>query len=185
MSGKRKLVQLLRVSAAGCWLVYVLCACTPAVPADTQPPATPGPDFTFTLQRDGDELTAYVEDEIFIFEVTSPAGIGSALVSWTNGALSSGSQVRLHLQGLESFTLAYRDRVLRLGVSGPDAAIVERTQQVSGGLVETPEASGPFWMDVRRTGSAGAYVFEITLPPDFFTEENKQFEISWIDFYRQ
>jgi hypothetical protein len=178
------MIYLFGMSAAGSWLVYMLCACAPAAPA-VSPGVTPQPEFSFTLKQSDDSLTTFVEGGTQIFEVTSPGGIGSAEVSWTNGGLPPDSLVRLYLQGLESFTLVYQDRTLQLSVSGPDAEVVERIATVGDQPVETPEPGSHFWMDVRRTGSADAYIFEITLPSDLYTQETDQFQISWIDFYRQ
>jgi hypothetical protein len=119
-----------------------------------------------------------------VVEVYSPRGTGHSRITLVD-PLPGPLEFRLHLAGLEHFSLAYAGTIVRLAVATHAGTPVLVTVQTAG----EPEASvapdGPHRMIVYIPVSGTADpVYRVVAPPDISRRRPQVFEIEWIDFYR-
>ena len=161
------------------------CATPPGVPE------TPAPVFRLTAEGNGNELTVSTEGETAIVDVQSQSGIGSATIKLVSGEFPENIVLRLHIQGLEEFSLSYNETTITASVSSSDSRSVFQSvaSPEEGERSITPDS--PSWLDiVLVSDQAATHVpidqeyFEITLPEGLLRVGDRSFSIQWIDFYR-
>ncbi len=96
----------------------------------------PGPALKITPRRAGDALKASTQGEKTIVDVTSPTGIGGAVIERSDDRWSGSMTLRLHLSGLESFRARAGKRTLSVAVGRDGTAgckgASERAARVAG-----------------------------------------------------
>jgi len=154
-------------------------------------PETPAPVFRLTAEGNGNELTVSTEGETAIVDVQSQSGIGSATIKLVSGEFPENIVLRLHIQGLEEFSLSYNETTITASVSSSDSRSVFQSvaSPEEGERPITPDS--PSWLDITIVSDqATPHIpldqgyFEITLPKGLLTEADSSFSIQWIDFYR-
>lgn len=160
-------------------IMFLMVSCRPQTP--------PLPSLTvITTEGVQTKVVMQLEGDTAVFDITSPTGIGGANVQLSSGDWRPTVILRFHLNGLEEMTLTYGETSTAVNISSTDS-------QVSQSANNTPIDSGsPYWLNVslqNEDGSAGQVplengTIEVTLPPDFHTQNPDSFHIRWIDFYR-
>lgn len=159
--------------------------------AQTPPP----PSLTLiTTEGTQTKVVMQLSDDTAVFDITSPSGIGGANVQLSSGEWRPNLVLRFHLNGLEELELTYGDTATSAALSTSVTLNISSTDsQVYQSANGTPiDSSSPYWMKTtirNEDGRAGQIplqngTIEVTLPPDFHTQNPASFHISWIDFYR-
>ena len=102
-----------------------------------------------------------------VFEVKSGFGIGSGKIKLEEGNWPKEVLVRLHLGGLEGFSLSNGKKT----VLGSDLNV--RMLDAKGNPVE-----GKYLL--KKKG-----YYEVTVPPSLLGPDVNEIKISWVDFYRR
>jgi hypothetical protein len=137
---------------------------------------TPNADAQVTVTREGERT---------IIDVVSERGIGEATITLVSGPKPASMTVRLHLDGLEQFTVRYGETEIMLAVpSAGDLPSFQSVRQAAStsGDEEMIAADSPFWMET--TVSDDDPRFEVELPRDFLDGPETTLTIHWIDFFR-
>jgi len=127
-------------------------------------------------------------DDKTIFDITSRTGIDKATIRCETKQWPKTIFVRLHLSGLESFTVGSDNVTVEWSVSstGKNAKRVSlRKDKKQTSLDE----KSPYYTKVRIVGGNGRIPlkgghFEIPLPAKLFEGNPREISLRWIDFYR-
>ncbi|MBC8348460.1 MAG: alkaline phosphatase D family protein [Verrucomicrobia bacterium] len=152
-----------------------------------------GPKFNFDYRKKGphgspNSIEAIVQDSAVVFEVKCGFGIGSGKIKRVNGNWPKKVVVRLHLTGLEGFSVSNGKKILEgfhMSNKSNDARKEElkiRMLDAKGKPVEGKyllKSLGPN----KSERIEGCY--EATIPKSLLTEDAKEIQISWVDFYRR
>lgn len=109
-----------------------------------------------------------------MIDVTCPRGIGGMMVSVPDGKWPALLTLRLHLKGMENFTIKSSVGTITAEVNS-GTHVVRQNIAMANQLDITDESS----LKVH----AGDDFFDVTLPTDIL-RDTKDFTVSWIDFYR-
>jgi hypothetical protein len=176
-------------SEVGRWIGLVLLIMCASISAACQVTEARPYVVAASTQKDGDAVIPTAQGERLILDITSPSGIGAARATILSAAQPEAIELRLHLQGLEEFRFAYGEQVITIAVPsvGQGAARATVVQAEGGEVALTSES--PYWMEVRvEQGDPGSAtptpLFVVQAPPDFLQRGERNFEVSWIDFYR-
>lgn len=166
-------------------LVVLSVGCGTAVSPTETPPA-----YQITSTKPADQITITPGDGVVVFDVFSESGIGRAEMRLTDGRWPDQVDIRLHLRGLESLTLAYGAVVVQTAVSSSGDHAISQTVQTAGQPPAATEGT-PYAMPLTVAGGDGPIViplkegyFAMQLPPDFTAGDYTAFTLNWIDFYR-
>ena len=150
---------------------------------EKQPNESPDnlPEFNFDYQKKGphgstNSILATIERSKTIFDVKSGFGIGGGKIKLATGEWPEKVLVRLHLTGLEGFSVSNGKQSLNR--SNLDIRILD----LKGNPVKGPyllKSLGPNKSE-RIEG-----FYEATIPKSLLTEDAKEIQISWVDFYRR
>ncbi len=159
------------VTAGMLWLPAA-CTWTPLEPVDAAVESHPA-DTQITVVRLGDRT---------VVELRSPSGIGRSRITFPDGLPPGPVEFRLHLAGLEQFSLAYDNTLVTLAAGQASSAPLLTAQTAGGVEVELgPESS--LWMEVYGpTPGAADPVFRVVAPDELASA--RQIEMGWIDFFR-
>lgn len=159
---------------------------TLALAADTPP-------YKFTAKEADDRVTATVENDRTLFDITSPRGISNVVIERTGEAWPETVVVRLHLSGLEQFDANSGTVSIAGSVQSHTGYLVSLT--VDKKKMEDPkDPKSAYFMDFKMVGQGGKPAtaiplkggyFEMKLPKPFFDGNPKSVTLSWIDFYRR
>ncbi len=189
---------ILLQALSGFLIVTVLAACAPsATPGGnaeatrTQETTSPTVDAEPTIiealpTKEADLVVVQVTGGTATLDVTSPSGIGGAAVEVVSGPFPAAVIFRLHLKGLEQFTLTYGDVAVFAAVASDGSRVSQSVMQNGREQQITPES--PYWMPVEvitaAAGGSTEKVFQLSAPPDFLETQPPTFAIQWIDFFR-
>ncbi len=156
--------------------------------------SAPAAAATYALRcdKEGDGVAVIPGDDSAVFAVTSKRGIGSATIRRTGGAWPPHVVVRLHLGGLESFSLGSDAMGLNVSMLSHGNFSVLQTLRHEGREKYPPlpkdseyyadlrvfDADG---LDVKGLPPKGGY-FEIVVPKPLL--DKAELQLQWIDFYR-
>ncbi len=155
--------------------------------------------FEMKTDRSGDQIEILPESakSMFtqnFFRVTSERGIGSGVVRRTSKTWPGSITIRLHLQGLESFTLSSGNKALRISVSSTTKGVRPMIHEiVMGKEGKRLDKMSPLWVDVLAFDKSGKVLgdrpskggyFQLTVPEALLAEESSELKLRWIDFYR-
>lgn len=178
-----------------CWLVWLGLLLTVAACARTdQPNAAPGiddpPQFKIETRRADDHSEVQLRPGQVVLLFRSPTGISEAKITRVVDVWPETLIVRLHLTGLEHFSLTQGEVKLEGAISSQDGTL----RLWRAGQEDQPlQADDPLWINVRRLDAAGQPTaalpcpdgsIELELPPAFLKGNPAAFTLSWIDFYR-
>jgi len=177
-----------------CALLLGLLLTVAACSRTDQPSATLAsddlPKFKIVTRRDDDRVVVQVEKQHVVLAFHSPVGISEATIAREGEEWPKSMKVRLHLPGLEQFSLVQGDVKIEGAVSSQDGSVrVWLTGQEDQPLKE----AHPLWIKVRRLDEAGQPTtgqpcrdgsIELQLPQAFLTDNPSTFKLGWIDFYR-
>ncbi len=168
----------------------------PLITACGQPPLSPEPLTLQAVSLKGDPQIVFSTtfDQVLV-DVTSPTGIGSAVIEKTAGQWPDKIVLRFHLAGLEHLAFQYGATTIEVSVSSHAGSAVTESVVKDGTTTELSPGSllsAQYWMPVRifkadgTTGTAPVPggTIEVTVPPDFFRSQETKFTLEWIDFYR-
>lgn len=165
------------------WLLVLAVAGTSANANDT-------PSFKIATKRDDDQVRVTTEKNKTIFSIHSPFGISNAVIERAEEKWPDAVVLRLHLKGLENFSVSNDKVKLEASVSSQDGKV----RFWKDGKEDTPlDAKSPYWMEIQMVGSDGKPAktiplkdgyFELQLPKAFFEGNPKSITLNWIDFYR-
>ncbi|MFT5465074.1 MAG: sialidase-1 [Verrucomicrobiales bacterium] len=112
--------------------------------------------------------------------IHSRLGISAAEVRRTGTAWPEDISVRLHLRGLEGFSLIDADRKLALSVlsHGDHQQLLHLWEDGKEG--PRLDSSSQLWIEANREGG----YFDLKLPNDWFRKNPESIRIEWVDFYR-
>ena len=159
--------------ALSCFTLLSLAACAPPTASSERAP------YTAVPLKGGPGITLSTTGDVLLIDITSPTGIGSAAIEKTSGQWPGQVIMRLHLNGLESFTFQYADTRIDVSVSShADKAVHEVFAQP--GKTGTVNPGDPCWIAV----TPGEGYFDLAAPADFLSSGANKFTIEWIDFYR-
>jgi hypothetical protein len=128
-------------------------------------------------------------------EIAPPPGIpalvtSNLLILAAMNVLFPAVVLRLHLKGLENFSVSNDKVKLEASVSSQDGKV----RLWKDGKEDTPlDTKGPYWTEIQMVGSDGKPAktiplkdgyFEMQLPKAFFEGNPKSITLNWIDFYR-
>ena len=139
------------------------------------------PEFNFDYQKKGphgspNSILATIGRSKTIFDVKSGFGIGGGKIRLATGEWPEKVLVRLHLTGLEGFSVSNGKQSLTR--SDLDIRILD----LKGNPVKGPyllKSLGP-----NKSKRIEGY-YEATIPKSLLTEDTKEIRISWVDFYRR
>ena len=158
----------------------------------TLPAADDTPPFNITTKRDDDKVDVKAEKGEVAFSIHSPFGISNAVIERAGEKWPDAVVLRLHLKGLESFSVTNGKVKLEGSASLKDGKPLVRLWK--DGKEDVPlDAKSPYWIEVRILGGDGKQAkefplksgyFETVLPKALFEGNPKSITLSWIDFYR-
>ncbi len=166
--------------------LLLLLLALPLASCYSQTPPAPPSLTVITTEGAGTKVAVQLSGDTAVFDITSPSGIGGAKVQLSSGEWRRTMRLRFHLNGLEEMVLTYGDTAVTLNISSTDS-------QVRQSVNDAPiDSSSPYWMPVslkNEDGNADQIpltngTIEVTLPPDFHSQNPNSFHIRWIDFYR-
>jgi hypothetical protein len=151
--------------------------------------------FDITLKKSENRLTTTATGDSVIFTVTSPSGIGLAVIAPKNGKWPKTIVLRLRLSGLESLSVNNGKTTWAAEVSSHgDNRALQRLIEEGKDKKEKPiERGDPNWTEIKTLDAQGKPAdkipvkdgyFELTLPAPLLDGGPKSLTISWIDFYR-
>jgi hypothetical protein len=165
------------------WLLVLTVAVTTSN-ADENPP------FKIATKRENDRVEVKAEKDKVVLSVYSPFGISNAVIERADEKWPNAVVLRLHLKGLENFSVSNDKVKLEASVSSQDGKL----RLWKDGKEDTPlDAKSPYWIEVQMVGSDGKPAktiplkdgyFELQLPNAFFGGNPKSITLNWIDFYR-
>jgi hypothetical protein len=158
--------------------------------AVTTTKADENPPFKITTKRENDRVEVKTEKDKVVFSVHSPFGISNAVIERAGEKWPDAVVLRLHLKGLENFSVSNDKVKLESSLSSQDGKV----RLWKDGKEETPlDATSPYWTEIQMVGSdckpaktiplKDGY-FELQLPKAFFEGNPKSITLNWIDFYR-
>ncbi|HQX50542.1 MAG TPA: hypothetical protein PK992_05105 [Planctomycetaceae bacterium] len=146
------------------------------------------PQFKITTKRDNDKIEVQIENGKAEVSINSPFGISQATIERLPEHWPDAVVLRLHLKGLENFTVTNGKITLNAAVSSHDVRLWKDDNE------DSPlDSKTPYWMEIRMAGNDGKTVktiplndgyFEMALPKVFFEGNLKSITLNWIDFYR-
>lgn len=167
-------------------IMFLMVSCQPQTP--------PLPSLTvITTEGVQTKVVMQLEGDTAVFDITSPTGIGGANVQLSSGEWRPTVVLRFHLNGLEEMTFTYGEPTPEAAATTITVNISSTSSQVNQSANGVPiNQDSPFWMDVALLNEDGVTgqiplqngMIEVTLPPDFHTQDPSGFHLSWIDFYR-
>lgn len=138
------------------------------------------PRYRISVQRAEDRVECQTVERRPVLVVTSPTGIGSAVIyrpasGWPK---ETNMILKMKLKGLEQLRVSVGDLNWMVAVSSSDHKPTIRLQR---GKRETEVANSQdrYWTDVKTDSG-----FELELPNTFFTDNPESITIHWIDFFR-
>ncbi|MFO0816461.1 MAG: hypothetical protein U1A77_00885 [Pirellulales bacterium] len=122
-------------------------------------------------------------------EVRSESGIGRATLELTGPAWPESLTLRLHLQGLESLSLASDSIQLEWSVPSSGEPHSRVTRRLPSGAEQTIDSTDPYFAAVRLVGEERQIplkqgYFELRIPRKLLEGSARSLRIQWIDFYR-
>lgn len=164
-------------------MVLLLAVAVTTAKADENPP------FKITTKREDDRVEVKTDKDKVVFSVHSPFGISTVIErageKWPDAVV-----LRLHLKGLENFSVSNDKVKLEASVSSQDGKV----RLWKDGKEDTPlDAQSSYWTEIQMVGSDGKPAktiplkdgyFEMQLPKAFFEGNPKSITLNWIDFYR-
>ena len=146
--------------------------------------------FDIKTRKPADQIKVKIDEDSATLDVFSPSGIGGVTITLTRGTWPKTIVLRLHLRGLESFTISNGKIKLRgsvLSHSGNTKRLYlgkegkgERGERQAETTIKVFNAAGK---QIEGLPGEGGY-FEITLPKALLEGQPKSLELGWIDFYR-
>lgn len=146
--------------------------------------------FRIMTKRDSDRVVLKAEKDAVVFSVHSPFGISNAVIELGLEKWPEVVVLRLHLRGLENFSVSNDKGKLEVSVSTQGGKV----RLWKNGKEDTPlDAKSPYWTEIQIFGSDGKPArtiplkdgyFELQLPKAFFKGNPKSITLNWIDFYR-
>jgi hypothetical protein len=160
-----------------------------------------------TSARADDHANVSVEEGRTIVSMQSPFGISRARLERNGNHWPKIVTLRLHLTGLEHFSVTNGQTTLHVAVAS-QATSSQATSSQAASSQATPQSvrlwlgdqedlplkrKNPYWMTVRRIGQDGKPVktlpwadgyFEMQLPKALLDDHAKSITLNWIDFYR-
>ena len=165
-------------------MVFLLAVAVTTAKADENPP------FKITTKREDDRVEVKTEKDKVVFSVHSPFGISNTVIERADEKWPDALVLRLHLKGLENFSVSNDKVKLEASVSSQDGKV----RLWKDGKEDTPlDAKSPYWMEIQMVGSDGKPTttiplkdgnIELQLPKAFFEGSPKSITLNWIDFYR-
>jgi hypothetical protein len=164
----------------------------PQAPAPATGSSASADTFEIKCRKPEDRINVAFADGNAVFTVTSPSGIGGAMIERKGEKWPKAVILRLLLHGLESLAISCGD--LTLSGSGPSSRRGGESLRLSrngkGGAQLTTDS--PFWTPVRAFDASGRPVTDLpdkggyleVAVPKAVLEEAKAMRIEWIDFYR-
>ncbi|MFO1044404.1 MAG: hypothetical protein U0941_21745 [Planctomycetaceae bacterium] len=152
---------------------------------------TPSP-FKITTKRDTDRVDVDVKSGKAEISIRSPFGISQANIVRVGKSWPEVVTLKLHLKGLEKFSVSNGNVTIHAAVSSSDPASRVRVWKDNAENVPVDDES-PYWLDLRMIGSDGKPTksiplqegyFEIRLPKPLFEGNPASISVDWIDFYR-
>lgn len=113
-------------------------------------------------------------------DIQSPTGISHAILTRPGEKWPQPMLLRLHLKGLEAFSISSGKLSLNASVSSTGAGV---RQWRDNDEKQTLDATNPFYMPLVAPTADHAY-FEITVPQKLLEAGAASITINWIDFYR-
>jgi hypothetical protein len=158
----------------------------------------PVPALKITLRKPEDRVETVVREGGAVVTVTSPSGIGGAVLERTGAAWPEPLEVRLRLHGLESLKVAIGPMRIRGWGShaGNPHTSVDAFYFQDNGREEDLRLRDPqdrFRMKIQAIDDQGKPAkevplqgghFEFTLPGALLVPRAKTVEIEWVDFHR-
>jgi len=142
--------------------------------------------FDIKTNKAADQVAVKFEKDNATFDISSPSGIGGATISLTGGKWPAKMILRLHLRGLESFSVSCG----RLNLTGAVASQSGNPKHVH--LTEDGKEKEP-GTEIKLLDAAGKPIkglpghggyFEITLPKALLEGQPTSLTVAWIDFFR-
>lgn len=171
-------------------LLLTACATTP--PPGEQPLAPASYD-TYS-RSDNNRVVVHGHTELTKIEVYSHKGIGSAVVTLTEGDWPRAAVVRLHTRFLERFVIETSDDAT--GGKMTTGAFVRSSGNHAVHQDPARSPDDPLYLPIKivdfRTAAAKPKLpiqnakgyFEITVPPAMLRSGAKFIKVSWVDVYR-
>jgi len=125
--------------------------------------------------------------------VTSPHGIGGAMIDRDKSDWPDELKVRLRLHELESLTVSNGKAMLEMSVLSHGEYIRQLTPSIDGNPSSKIDQASDYWTDIKIVGTGGrgaqkiplrAGFFEITIPKAMLKHNPKRLDFEWIDFHR-
>lgn len=158
------------------------------VTADELPQAA----FKITTKRDTDRVDVDINSGKAAISIRSPFGISQAVIHRAEKSWPEAVTLKLHLQGLESFSVSNGKVTIHAAGSSSENKPRPRIWKDNAENVLLDDKS-PYWLDLRMIGSDGKPsgaiplkdgYFEIKLPKRLFEGNPQSITVDWIDFYR-
>lgn len=178
-----------------CLVVSVAAGCVPTAAPGTagEPTPTAGEAASVievTPVKASDQVDVQVTAGTVTLDITSQTGIGGADVTMVSGPYPVGIVFQLFLKGLEQFTLAYDNTMIRVAVASDGTNQVWQSL-IEDGVEQPLTAESPYWLPVVITELAGTdpatlteKTYMLSAPADLLQRQPSRFKIDWIDFFR-
>ncbi|HOF87786.1 MAG TPA: hypothetical protein PLZ36_06735 [Armatimonadota bacterium] len=142
--------------------------------------SSPAPVVHAAPGRGATAITTAARGNTVTVDITSEGGIGSATIT-LGDPRPARLIIRLHLKGLEHFSLTQGDTTLGAAVGSGADHPVRRWIMRRGEAEEAPLAEGsPLWMPLTRGDDA----FTLEAPTPLLHGDAAELALHWVDFYR-
>lgn len=154
-----------------------------------------GPKFNFDYRKKGphgspNSIEAVVQDSAVVFEVKSGSGIGSGKIKLREGNWPKKVFVRLHLAGLEGFKVSNGKKILK-GFHMSNKSNGTRKEELKIRMLDAKgnPVEGKYLLKFSGSNKVPSErlkgYFEVTIPAVLLSQDVKELEINWVDFYRR
>ncbi|UUO06522.1 hypothetical protein M4951_24660 [Blastopirellula sp. J2-11] len=161
-------------------MISTLLVAAALLSADPAPKQAP---LSVTVGREKTHVQILTEEKQTILDVVCPFGIDKATVKRTTGKWPSPLVVRLHLKGLEAFTIGRVTWSVSssgeslVSVSVPDGGTVHLGNNAYASVVRIVNSAEKIPLEAEG-------YFELTLPAKLFEGNPAELKLAWVDFYR-
>lgn len=173
---------------AGLSLALALVAPILAVAQGELPNGSQYPGLSAEARRSDTSITLSQVGSAVLVDITCPFGIGRGTLTRTRAHWPKEIRVRLHLSGLESFSVG--NGLIEMNWFVSNSAEHRTTQSVKTKDGTTSLKPGdPQWSQVMvkqksEKGSAWVDYFDIVLPKTLVEANPESLSLAWVDFYR-
>ncbi len=140
-----------------------------------------------STNKPGTEIYIHTTPEKSILDIHCPFGIDRAVIERNAHHWPETIEIRLHLSGLESFTIRAGETTLRWNVLSTQQNVSCTLQEGNREEVVTSESayySDILIIDKKQNHSLKKRIYKLRVPSELLKDNPQVIRLEWIDFYR-